>query len=419
MISRRTVLRTGGGALALTTVAGVARAIDQGLIIPRDRPGLAAWDDWNQRRYKAELALVSAGVLASSPHNTQPWRFAIGREGVDIFEVPERNLGAMDPFGRERLAGLGAAIHNMALATTGIDRAAVVRLLPDPANPVHVARVALGSEGTATTPHPLLGSIGRRHTDRGPWTGAPIMNLAAIAATAGHPSIRIALFEAASPRGKRFAELTIDATAAIAADAEMMAASHAWFRHSRRDQDRYMDGLALATSGVSPFIATMGAILPDQSPASEGRFWLQSTRETALPSASVFGLILATDPHDRRTAMLAGMAWQRLHLTAVTQGVAAQPLNQLPEMIDRQRQLGERPGFAREADALLDDPAWRPTFAVRLGMTQRAAAPSLRRPDSLVIGAPARLQFDIDQASAITRAQDAAAERRGKTAGGA
>jgi nitroreductase len=418
MINRRTALRVGGGALALTTVAGVARAIDQGLIIPRDRPGLAAWDDWNQRRYTEELALVSAGILAASPHNTQPWRFAIGREGVDIFEVPERHLGAMDPFGRERLAGLGAAILNMSLATTGIDRASVIRLLPDPANPVHAARVALGSDGSAMAPHPLLPVIGRRHTDRGPWTGAPPGDLAGIAATAGHPAIRIALFEAASPRGRRFAELTIDATAAIASDAEMMAASHAWFRHSRRDQDRYMDGLGLGTSGVSPFIATMGAILPDQSPASEGRFWLQSTRETALPSASVFGLILAADPHDRRTALLAGMAWQRLHLTAVARGLAAQPLNQVPEMIDRERQLGAKPGFARAADALLDDPAWRPTFSFRLGTTQRAAMASPRRPVSLVIGAPARLQYDVDQARALTEAQDAALVRRGKSGGG-
>lgn len=415
MINRRNALRFGGATLALTTVAGVGRAIDQGLIIPRDRPGLAAWDDWNQGHYRGELALVAAGVLAASPHNTQPWRFAIGREGVDIFEVPERDLGPMDPFGRERLAGLGAAILNMSLATTGIDRAAVIRLLPDARNPVHVARVALGSEGTATTPHPLLPVIGRRHTDRGPWTGAPLGDLAAVAATAGHPGIRIALFDAASPRGKRFAELTIDATAAIAGDAEMMAASHAWFRHSRRDQDRHMDGLGLATSGVSPFIATMGAILPDQSPASEGRYWLQSTRETALPSASVFGLILAADPHDRRTALLAGMAWQRLHLTAVARGLAAQPLNQLPEMIDRDRQLGRPPAFARAADALLEDPGWRPTFAFRLGQTQNPAPASLRRPVSMVMGAPARLQYDVDNARALTEAQETAARLRGKT----
>lgn len=415
MISRRTALRLGGGTLALGAAGTLVRAIDQGLVLPRDRPGLAAWNDWNSRRYTGELSLVAAGLLAASPHNTQPWRFAIGRHGVDLFEVPERQLGAMDPFGRERLAGLGAAIHNMALASTVTGRAALVRLLPDPANPVHVARIELADPGSAAVAaHPLLPAIGRRHTDRGPWTRAGIAaaDLQALAATAGHPSIRILLFDRASALGARFAALTIEANAAIADDAAMMAASQAWTLHSRRDQDRRMDGLGIATSGLSLLVATAAAILPQLSAATEGQYWLAATRDTALPTASTFGLIVAVDPHDRRTALLGGMAWQRLHLTAVARGLAAQPQNQLPEMIDRERQLGRPPRFARAADALLGDPAWRPTFAFRLGHAIDPAPGSPRRPVSLVIGAPARLQYDIDTAAAGTAASDAAMRKR-------
>ena len=166
-MNRRSVLKWAGGTAAVLTAGGVFRAWDQGLIGDPDRPGLHAWDDWNRRRYAGELALISAGLLAASPHNTQPWRFAVGRFGVDVFEEPQRALGAMDPFGRERILGLGAAVHNMALATTFIGRPAVVRLLPDPVNPQHVARIELGS-GAGPPPHPLLGAIGHRHTDRGP-----------------------------------------------------------------------------------------------------------------------------------------------------------------------------------------------------------------------------------------------------------
>lgn len=414
MISRRAALRIGGGAALLTASAGLVRAIDQGLIIDFDNPGLRAWDDWNGGRHSGPLALVAAGILAASPHNTQPWRFAIGRHGVDIFEVPERNLGAMDPFGRERLAGLGAAIHNMALASTGIDRAAVVRLLPDPQDPGHVARIDLGPEGSRVARHPLFASIGHRHTDRGPYAGGPIAaaHLARLRAAAGADAIRIALFDPGFPRGKRFAALTTQATEAIVADADMMAASHSWFRHSRREHFRLMDGLGIATSGVSPGLAATAAMLPEQTAASEGRYWLAGTREAALPTASAFGIILAANPHDRRTALLAGMAWQRLHLVAASLGLAAQPLNQLPEIIDRERQLGRPPRFAAAADALLDDPAWRPTFAFRLGHPQSPARPSPRRPVSLVIGGPARLGYEIDRSRAETAAQDQALDRK-------
>lgn len=396
MISRRGVVALAGGGVA---AAGLWRAADQGLILAGDRPGLAAWDDWARRRHAAQLSLVSAGVLAASPHNTQPWRFAVGRLGVDIFEVPERDLGARDPFGRERLAGLGAAIHNMALASTGIARSGVVRLLPDPGNPRHVARILLGPEGQGPAPHPLLAAIGRRHTHRGAWRGGGLgaVQLAGIRSFPRPPAIGLTLFGADSARGRRFAALTDDATVAITQDAAMMAASHRWFRHERRDQDRLKDGLTIRTSRVAPLLAFAGAMLPEGSADDEGRYWLQATRDTALPSASMFGLITTPDPWDRRNALLAGAAWQRLHLEATQAGLVAQPLNQLPEMVDRERQLGRSARFAAALDPLLDDRAMRPTFAFRLGTADALAPAALRRPVSEVLGPPARLAWEVDQ----------------------
>lgn len=414
MIGRRALLKGFGGTVVLGTSAGLLRAVDQGLVLPFDRPGDAAWVDWREERYQGPLALVSAGVLAASPHNTQPWRFAVGRLGVDVFEVPERALGAMDPFGRERLIGLGAAIHNMALAASRIGRAAVVSVLPDAANPLHVARIELGPEGASAPPHPLLSAIGQRHTHRSAWTGVPLADndLARVMAFPLAPGLAISVFAANSPRGQHFAALTRDATAAIVGDAEMSADGHAWFRHSRRDQDRFMDGVGIATSGLSPALAFAGAMLPAQSAVDSGRYWLASTIDTALPTASAFGLITVADPWDRRVALLAGMAWQRLHLQATALGLVAQPLNQLPEMIDRDRQLGRAPQFARAADSLLEDVAMRPTFAFRLGHAAQSAPASPRRPVSLVIGSPARIGYDVDRARAETVANEAALAAR-------
>ncbi len=396
MIADRRQWLLGAGGLALAGLAG--RAWQQGLL-GGDNPALAAWDDWASGRLIGPLKLVGAGVLAASPHNTQPWSYAIGRFGVDIFEIAGRNLGAMDPFGRERLAGLGGAIHNMALASTALGRAARVRLLPDPGNPAHVARVILGPDGSGPAPHRLLPFISRRHTHRGAWRGGtlPDARRAAVLDFPAFPDVRIALFEPARPRGQRFAALTGDATAAIVADGAMMDASHRWMRHARRDALRLKDGLTIATSGVSPVLAAMGAMLPEQSARSEGEYWLANTRDTQLPTASLFGFVLTPRPHDRRSALLVGSAWQRLHLNATAAGLVAQPLNQLPEMIDREAQLGQPARFARLADALLDDPAWRPSFAFRLGVADAPAAPALRRPVSEVIGPPARIEWEIEQ----------------------
>lgn len=396
MISRRRLLAAAG----LAVGGGVAvRAIDQGLVIPFEQPGLAAWDDWRLRRYQGPLALVSAAVLAASPHNSQPWRFAIGNGGVDLFEVPERQLGTLDPFGRERLAGLGAALANMALAAPLLGVPAAVRLLPDPADPRHIARLDLDPVRAEIAFDGLIGTIARRHTHRGAWTGAPIdpARRAALSAATPWPDLRVLLFEPASAAGRRFAALTREATAAIAGDAAMLADGHRWFRHGRRDQQVLQDGLTLDTTRLDPARAFADAMLPEPSPAEQGRRWLEATRDTQLPTASLFGLIAVADPHDRATAIRAGAIWQRLHLAATAGGLVAQPLNQLPEMIDRQRQLGRPPTFAAAAAPLLAGTDLRPTFAFRLGHAEAPAPASLRRPVGAVLGPPGRVGFEVEE----------------------
>jgi hypothetical protein len=80
-----------------------------------------------------------------------------------------------------------------------------------------------------------------------------------------------------------------------------------------------------------------------------------------------------------RAAIEAGRAWQRLHLAATAAGLSAQPLNQAVECVDRDAMLGRedfwKPAIAQFAGL----PGWEATFMFRLGVAERAAAPSPRR----------------------------------------
>jgi hypothetical protein len=55
-----------------------------------------------------DQALASA-VRAPSPHNTQPWRFAVEHDIIEVWLDRERVLTVADPQGREARPACGAA----------------------------------------------------------------------------------------------------------------------------------------------------------------------------------------------------------------------------------------------------------------------------------------------------------------------
>jgi len=121
-------------------------------------------------------------------------------------------------------------------------------------------------------------------------------------------------------------------------------------------------------------------LLPDLDAASADRYWLSITRETHVSTAPVLGMLLVRDRLDAPSALQAGRAWQRLHLAATAEGLAAQPLNQPVECIDRDAMLGRVDTFGSAIAKFGGAPGWEPTFVFRLGVAERAAKPSPRRP---------------------------------------
>ena len=126
-------------------------------------------------------------------------------------------------------------------------------------------------------------------------------------------------------------------------------------------------------------------MLPDLDAKSADQYWLATTRDTQVPTAPVLGILLVRDRLDMRAAIAAGRAWQRLHLALTAAGLAAQPLNQPVECVDRSAMRGDTDDMTPAIDKFTGMPGWEPTFMFRLGVADSAAGPSPRRPLAAVL----------------------------------
>lgn len=358
-------------------------------------PGPCADDEATFRRGDAPdrqgvaTELISAAILAASPHNTQPWRFRLDGAAIELFGDDSRTLGAFDPMHREMHIGLGCALENLVIAAAARPLATEVRVEPDPAPPDRIARIILTPSMTPPPPeaNALAAAIPVRHTNRGPYhRDRPIDDaiVERLKGTADDRRVRVILLDADSPEGVAFARQTVEATSTIIADQEMMAASDTWFRDGCAEICKFRDGVTVTNAGLSPLMEGLAWILPRPSATIAHRIWLSATRETHCATAPMFGLI-AVRGRDQQTLLQAGRLWQRVHLLATALGIAMQPLNQAMEWADRQRALGRDEDFSRTLAELAGDRDLAPVFGFRLGYAERPARPSLRRPVQAVL----------------------------------
>ena len=119
-------------------------------------------------------AAYAAG-LAPSVHNTQPWRWRVHPDRLDLFADRSRQLGVADPSGRLLVISCGAALHHARVALAAEGWQAEVRRCPDPDQPDHLARLGpVGRIGVGAAAVRRFQAAQRRRTDRRPVTETPV-----------------------------------------------------------------------------------------------------------------------------------------------------------------------------------------------------------------------------------------------------
>ncbi|HKI71934.1 MAG TPA: hypothetical protein VKA81_06125 [Verrucomicrobiae bacterium] len=119
--------------------------------------------------------LVRYAILAPSTHNTQPWKFRIHGNVVELHTDFTRALPASDPENRELIMSCGAALFHLRTAIRYFGYACEVEFFPEVADATWLARVHLGFKCDTTAEDVLLfNAIPKRRTNRQAFLPEPL-----------------------------------------------------------------------------------------------------------------------------------------------------------------------------------------------------------------------------------------------------
>lgn len=111
--------------------------------------------------------ILTDAVYAPSGDNSQPWKFKIGDNFFDIFNIPDKDLSPYNFLQRGSLVAHGALLENVFIISSHLGYKANVLLFPENKNPSLIARVIL--EKTEPLYEPLYEFIRLRATNRKPY----------------------------------------------------------------------------------------------------------------------------------------------------------------------------------------------------------------------------------------------------------
>ncbi len=264
-------------------------------------------------------SVLETASLAPSVHNSQPWRFLLRPDRIELHADPERALPATDPTGRELRLSCGAALLTLRLALRDKGIRPLVSLLPGADAP---GALAVVRRGTAQAPDAedlaLLAAVRSRRTNRKPFADAavPTTHRVLLERAADTERSWLHVVDDRAERAK-LQRLVLRAQHEQAADDAVSAELRAWTEHRP-------DGAGIALDSAGPRPESQDEwVLRDFAPGTAHERPPDKDYES-----DPLVVVLCSFYEGPLAELLAGQAMQRVLLTATTLGLSASFLSQ-------------------------------------------------------------------------------------------
>src|SRR5262245_43914687 len=310
-------------------------------------------------------------VLAPSGHNTQPWRFRVVDELLELWADRTRALAVVDPHDRELTISCGAALAFVRIALRQLGHDPHTELLPEPGEGDLLARVRPGPSIEPDERHrALFEAIPQRRTMREPFEDRNlppelVHELEQLAEREGAWLVGI------ESDGKREVAALVDEGDRIqAADPHFRRELAAWFRPNSTASRDGIPGYAFGMGGLA---SRIGAFVLRN--VDWGKH--QARKDVQLVERSPLLAVLGTDGDSALDWLAAGQALGYILLRARAEGVSASYLNQPIEVAEL------RPRLA----GTIGRPTAFPQLLVRLGYAGDRKPTPRREVAEVVMGA--------------------------------
>jgi nitroreductase len=281
--------------------------------------------------------LLQYAILASSSHNTQPWRFQLASDHVDVLADRQRALAVVDPHDRALVISCGAAIGMLLVAMRRFGHAGEVDLLPS-GDPDLLARVRQGPSYTPTSTDMLrFEAICQRRTTRTRFAEEAFPSALGQALQQIANSFGVEAVIPSPPVKQAVASLVAEGDRAQFANALFRRELGAWV-HSRRSTSR--DGISGTHFGMPDMLSPVGALVIRTFDMGNGI----AAKDLEIASGSPALLLICTATDQARDWMTAGMAHAEMLLAITAAGLTTAYLNQPVEVDQLRSQLREVAG---------------------------------------------------------------------------
>lgn len=317
------------------------------------------------------LFLLRYAVLAPSPYNTQPWKFDVGTDSIDLIADRSRALPVLDPHDRGLVISCGAVLENLLVAARYFEYSGSIEMFPDRAAPDWIARLTCRAGAMPDViDRDLFRSIPMARSMDGPFDlASPSKHLlCGLRAQAARHGCTLRFTERSGVR-EQLEDMIIDADHWQGLQEKLVSERSAW---TREPGENALDGMVPEKLCCSRRMQDLGA------PEWSTDVFPMSAKEqhdlqlAALVQSAPVLAVLGTRYDTPRDWLRAGQVCQQLTLSARHAGVWLSPFNQPIEV----------PSVRRRLRGMLRSHKW-PQMVVRLGFGPEVK-PTPRRSPQIV-----------------------------------